>query len=93
MNNPKNTRMCLMCRKRQEKTNYIRLIANNNNVVIDKTNNSQCRSVYICNLADCIDKLKKRKNIENMFKIALKNKEIMMSESNVNELIEKIKRG
>ncbi len=93
MNNPKNTRMCFVCRTRNEKNKLIRIIAENQELKIDQNQNNNSRAVYICNSEACIEKLCKRKNIEGMLRNSLRNKSINISIENLVNLLESQKRG
>lgn len=50
-------RMCTICRKRQEKENYIRIVCDeNNNTIYDKNQKINARAIYICKDKICINK-------------------------------------
>lgn len=50
-------RMCTVCRKRQDKENYFRIVRDsNNNAVYDKNQKVNSRAIYICKEKKCIEK-------------------------------------
>lgn len=50
-------RMCTVCRKRQEKDKYFRIVCDNsNNAIYDKNQKNSSRAIYICRDKNCICK-------------------------------------
>ena len=50
-------RMCTICRKKQEKENYIRIVCDeNNNAIYDKNQKINSRAIYFCKDKKCIEK-------------------------------------
>ena len=66
MRNKAFTRQCCACRCHKDKSELIRLVAIDGEVVIDVNSNIQGRGVYICKDANCI-KIAKKKNIINNY--------------------------
>ncbi len=92
MNNKKNTRMCMICRERMDKSKLTRIVSTlNNKIEIDASQKQNTRGVYICPKKECIEKLLKRKNIESMFKASLNNPDV--NQEFINEILEKLKKG
>lgn len=56
-------RMCMICRQMKPKDQLIRMVAEDNGIVIAQAK-SQGRGTYICRSSQCIAKLSKYKNIE-----------------------------
>ena len=53
-------RCCIACRKRKEKSDLIRLVADENkNAIIDKNHNINSRGIYLCKDKNCIKNLQK----------------------------------
>lgn len=50
------TRSCIMCRRKNEKENLIRIANLDGKVVIDKLQKVNSRGVYFCNNKECISK-------------------------------------
>ena len=48
--------MCTVCRKKQEKENYFRIINDNNTAIYDKNQKVNSRAIYICKSKECIIK-------------------------------------
>lgn len=50
-------RMCIVCKKRQEKKNYFRIVSDNsNNAIYDKNQKINSRAIYVCKSRECIYK-------------------------------------
>lgn len=65
-------RMCVICRKRKNKSDLIRIVRNNQNEVkIDKNGKEQGRGAYICKDRSCLEKLKKSNILANMLEITI----------------------
>lgn len=57
------------CNTKKEKSEFIRIVKNKNDEIkIDKTGKSEGRGAYICNNEQCLEKLKKSKRLERVFK-------------------------
>lgn len=93
MNNPKNTRMCLICRKRLPKEELIKITYNGKKLIIDEDKSIEQRGLYICKNKECIEKLKKRKNTEMMFRNALNKRALEIDIDELVNLLESHKRG
>lgn len=61
-------RMCVVCRKLQPKTQLIRLVLQNNEIIIDTTQKLPGRGVWIDKDRECITNLQKRKVLNRIFK-------------------------
>lgn len=61
-------RMCVVCRENKPKKELIRIVKNDDNFDIDKTGKMGGRGSYICNNADCMNKLIKQKVLNKIFK-------------------------
>ena len=64
-----NIRTCVACRLKGNKQDFIRIIAKDNQAVIDETKKANTRAMYICNNKECINKLLKAKDITKCVKI------------------------
>lgn len=72
-------RMCICCKKRQEKHDLIRIISNEKNeAMYDNEQKINSRAIYICSSKECIDKainlIEKRKLI---LKISVNNNSLI----------------
>ena len=65
-------RMCFICRNTYDKKELNRLVKNKEgNIFLDITGKANGRGAYICNSADCLDKVKKHKVLNKAFKCEL----------------------
>lgn len=61
-------RMCIACRESKEKKSMLRIVKNSaGEVFIDFSGKASGRGAYICDNAECIDKLKKKKLLNKAF--------------------------
>ena len=61
-------RMCCACRKRKEKTELIRFVNKDNNIIIDNKYKESGRGAYLCRDKECIKKAKKIKALNRALK-------------------------
>ena len=54
-------RMCVVCRQMKPKNQLIRIVNNDEIVVVDKTGKLNGRGVYLCRCKDCVNKAVKSK--------------------------------
>mgnify|MGYP003373019727 FL=1 len=64
------TRSCVVCKKRNEKKNLIRIVSIEGKAIIDKNQKINSRAIYFCNNENCINKFiklsqKKKINIKS----------------------------
>lgn len=59
-------RMCMACRQRREKSELIRAVSKNNEIVADKTGKMQCRGFYLCR--ECLNEIQKKRVFERVLK-------------------------
>lgn len=60
------------CGLKKEKTELIRIVKNNQDVItIDKTGKQDGRGAYICNKVECLEKARKTRKLERAFKMKL----------------------
>ena len=81
----KKIRTCIACRTRKNKEQLLRIIAKDNTAVIDETQKENTRGMYICNNADCINKLLKAKDITKCLKIDVTSESIKELLKNLGE--------
>lgn len=62
-------RMCVSCKKRQNKDEFIRIAKQNNIPIIDMNKTSYSRAIYVCRDEKCIEILKKSKAIQRFLKV------------------------
>lgn len=62
-------RMCISCREMLPKATLIKLVVENGEVVIDKTQKKFGRGAYICKKEECIKLAQKKRNISAKFKM------------------------
>ena len=60
-------RTCMGCNSKKDKKDLIRIVKNNKNeIIVDKTGKQDGRGAYICNKAECLDKVIKSKRLERV---------------------------
>ena len=64
-----NIRTCIACRTKKNKYEFLRVIAKDNQAVIDETKKENTRAMYICNDQTCINRVLKAKDITKCMKI------------------------
>lgn len=68
-NNPV-LRTCIVCKNKDDKNNFIRIVRNKNNEFsIDKSSKKNGRGCYVCNNTDCVQKLKKTHALNRAYKV------------------------
>ena len=71
-------RMCAISREMKPKSELVRLVKINNQIVIDKKQKLQGRGVWICKDEACLSKLKKSKCLNRAFKCEIKDEVYQM---------------
>lgn len=62
-------RSCVVCRKKGEKSQFLKVVLNKNGEIdIEKQKKLDGRGAYICKTADCISKCSKTKALNRAFK-------------------------
>lgn len=61
-------RMCVGCRKKAAKKDLIRLVKENDDILVDKKGNTLARGVYICKNEQCVALAGKKKALSRHFK-------------------------
>ena len=61
-------RMCIACKSSKPKRELIRIVKNDDGIVLDKTGKLNGRGSYICNDQECMNKLIKQKVLNKVFK-------------------------
>ena len=73
----KEIRMCVACRKRNNKNDLMRIVVDeNSHAILDENHKYNSRGIYICNDLECINKLKKMKDITKVIKLKVTKEEI-----------------
>lgn len=67
MKNSKEIRTCIGCRKKDNKHNLIRMILNNNQIILDPNQKLQGKGIYLCKNEECLDKILKNKSLKLNF--------------------------
>lgn len=65
--------MCVVCRKRAPKLDMIRVVKQDDNIVIDDTGKMNGRGAYICKNSECLQKCVKTKSFNRSYKRNLPN--------------------
>lgn len=60
--------MCIACKESKPKRELIRIVNSPDGIVVDKTGKMNGRGSYICNNAECINKLCKQKVLNKVLK-------------------------
>ena len=62
-------RMCIVCRGRSDKKEFVRVVKNKDGeVFLDKTKKANGRGAYVCKSKECFEKLKKTRALNRAFK-------------------------
>ena len=61
--------MCIACKTSKHKRELIRIVKNDNGIILDKTGKLNGRGSYICNDHECMNKLIKQKVLNKVFKM------------------------
>ena len=61
-------RTCIVCRKKGDKPDFIRIVKTQDGIFLDKTGKLAGRGAYICDSIDCINKCKKTRALNRAFK-------------------------
>ena len=65
-------RRCVVCRQSRHKSELLRIAkTSSGEIFFDKGGKSQGRGVYVCKSATCAESLKKRRNLDKIFKTKL----------------------
>ena len=76
-------RTCIVCRKKSDKSNFIKIVRNKNGeILIEKEKKLDGRGAYICKNENCLKTCRKSKALNRVFKVAIPE--------NIYEGIEKI---
>lgn len=69
MNKSKPERTCIVCRKKGDKSNFLKVVLNKNgDISIEKDKRLDGRGAYICKNKDCLEKCIKTKALSRAFK-------------------------
>ena len=60
--------MCIACKSSKPKRELIRIVKNDDGIVLDKTGKLNGRGSYICNDQECMNKLIKQKVLNKVLK-------------------------
>lgn len=67
-------RMCMICRKKNDKNNLLRIVKQKDgSIFIDNSYNANGRGVYICNCDDCVRKAIKTRALNRAYKTEVSN--------------------
>ena len=77
------TRSCVVCRKRDNKCNLLRIVSDDDKVIIDKHQKINKRAIYFCKDKYCIEKavnMIKKGKFKLKIGINLKSLEVLLNE-------------
>ena len=66
-------RMCMACRVMKPKSELIRVVFRDGEVLIDEKSKIQQRGAYVCNCRKCLELLKKKRGLERAFRSNVNN--------------------
>lgn len=73
-NNPV-LRTCIVCRKKGDKHDFIRIVKDkNNSISIDKQEKKNGRGCYVCDNTECVEKLYKTRALNRAYKTNISEK-------------------
>ena len=61
-------RTCSVCRRKANKSEFIRIVRVGDQVLVDESGKGQGRGAYICNNAECINKCVTKRLLNRSFK-------------------------
>lgn len=64
-------RQCIGCRQMKDKKSLVRILKNDDGIMLDETGKKNGRGAYICPNADCLKKAIASKGLERSFKMAV----------------------
>ena len=67
-------RMCVSCRKKADKKEFLRICKSKNTPVVDFEKKNFSRGLYVCKDINCIEKLQKSKAIQRTLKVEVDDK-------------------
>lgn len=66
--NLKNTRRCIACREHDDKSNMLRFVRVEGNVILDESQKLNGRGVWVHSNSECVKKLIKKRMLDYAFK-------------------------
>jgi hypothetical protein len=74
MSKPINMRRCVVCRQVRHKSELIRIVkTSSGEISFDESGKTFGRGTYVCKETTCAETLKKRRNLDKIFKTKLPN--------------------
>lgn len=62
-------RRCVACRQVRHKSELLRLVKSSDKISIDITGKAHGRGTYVCKSPECVESLKKRRNLDKVFRV------------------------
>lgn len=62
-------RRCVACRQVRHKSELLRLVKTSDKISIDTTGKLDGRGAYVCKSLECAESLKKRRNLDRVFRV------------------------
>lgn len=62
-------RRCVSCRQVRHKSELLRLVKSSDKISIDITGKAHGRGTYVCKSPECVESLKKRRNLDKVFRV------------------------
>ena len=81
------TRMCVCCRRKDEKSSFFRMAQRDKKYVFDKEMKIQARGFYVCKMKECIERLSKNKKYDIEIQCLIK----MLENIKKNDIIDILK--
>ncbi len=80
-------RQCVSCRQMRVKSELIRIVKMDSNIVLDCTGKMNGRGAYVCGKSDCIKSLVKHRGLDRTFKMHVSNEvyEQLVKEFDIHE--------
>ena len=64
-------RQCIGCRQMKDKKSLVRIIKNEQGIMLDETGKKNGRGAYLCYDAACLEKAMKNKGLERSLKVSI----------------------
>ncbi len=66
-------RRCVACRQVRHKSELLRFVKASDTISIDVTGKAPGRGAYVCKSSECAELIKKRRNLDRVFKVKVPN--------------------
>ena len=83
------TRTCVVCRQKANKQDLIRIVEQNNEFMIDQSQNINARGFYICKNNECISSINRKKILSRLKKTNIAESAHIKLQESLNKYLNK----